>query len=107
MLVEPFTDWHVLTYGGPPDPEVVEALAEEWMEGALPETWFSASPARIRFQRELIADWIPDPVTLGVVALLPDWVRWLGERAGLPADRMQPLLDAARETPARLLGERT
>jgi hypothetical protein len=107
VLVEPFTDWHVLTYGGPPDPEVVEALAEEWMEGALPETWFSASPARIRFQRELIADWIPDPVTLGVVALLPDWVRWLGERAGLPSDRMQPLLDAARETPARLVGERT
>ena len=31
----------------------------------------------------------------------------LGERAGLPADRMQPLLDAARETPARLVDERT
>ena len=107
MLVEPFTDWHVRTYGSEPNPEVVEALAEEWMEGALPETWFSASPARIRFQHELIADWIPDPVTLGVVALLPDWVRWLGERAGLPADRMQPLLDAARETPARLVGEHT
>jgi hypothetical protein len=46
-------------------------------------------------------------VTLGVVALLPDWVRWLGERAGLPAHRMQPLLDAARETPARLVDEHT
>ena len=107
VLAQPFTDWHIRTYGGPPNPEVVEALAEEWMEGALPETWFSASPARIRFQRELIADWIPDPVTLGVVALLPDWVRWLGERADLPADRMQPLLDAARETPARLVGDGT
>ena len=107
VLAKPFTDWHMRTHGSAPDTEVVEALAEEWMEGALPETWFSASPARIRFQHELIADWIPDPVTLGVVALLPDWVRWLGERAGLPAHRMQPLLDAARETPGRLVDEHT
>jgi hypothetical protein len=102
VLTGPFADWHVRTLGGPPDPEVVEALAAEWMEGALPETWFSASPARIRFQRELIDDWIPDDrVTCGVIALLPEWVRWLGERSGLPADLMQPLLDAARETPRR------
>ena len=79
---------------------MVDALAGEWMEGALPETWFSASPARIRFQRQVIADWHPnDPVTRGVIALLPEWVRWLGERVGLTADRLQPVLDAARETP--------
>jgi hypothetical protein len=100
VLTEPFSDWHVRVHRGTPNPEVVEALAAEWMEGALPETWFSVSPARIRFQRELIGDWVlDDPVTRGVIALLPEWVRWLGERAGLTADRMQPLLDAAQETP--------
>jgi hypothetical protein len=84
VLTRPFSDWHVRTLGSPPDPEVVDALAAEWMEGALPETWFSVSPARVRFQRELIGDWIhDDPVTRGVIALLPEWVRWLGERAGL------------------------
>jgi hypothetical protein len=36
-----------------------------------------------------------------VIALMPEWVRWLGERAGLTADRMQSLLDAARETQRR------
>jgi hypothetical protein len=100
VLTTPFTDWHIRTLGSTPDPEVVEALATEWQEGALPETWFSASPARVRFQRELIGDWIPDdPVTGGVIALLPEWVRWLGERAGLTADRMQRLLDATTEAP--------
>jgi hypothetical protein len=100
VLAKPFTDWHLRAHGSPPDPEVVEALAGEWMEGALPETWFSASPARVRFQRVLISDWVPDHrVTLGAVGLLPEWVRWLGERAGLTTHRMQPLLDAARATP--------
>jgi hypothetical protein len=102
VLTGPFTDWHARTLGNTPDPEVVEALAGEWMEGALPETWFSASPARVRFQHELIADWITDdPVTHGVIALLPEWVHWLGQRADLRADRMQPLLDAARQAPQR------
>jgi hypothetical protein len=48
VLAGPFTDWHVRTL----DSTAVDALAGEWMEGALPETWFSASPARVRFQRE-------------------------------------------------------
>jgi hypothetical protein len=52
------------------------------------------------FQRELISDWISDDlVTAGVITLLPAWVRWLGERGGLTADLMQPLLDAAQKTP--------
>jgi hypothetical protein len=58
VLTGPFSDWHVRTLGGPPEPEVVDTLAAEWMEGALPDTWFSASPARVRFRRELIADWV-------------------------------------------------
>ena len=71
-------------HGGEPDPEVAEALAAEWMEGTLPQTWFAAPPERVRFQYNLIGDWIPDdPVTRGVLAMMPEWVRWLGERAGL------------------------
>jgi hypothetical protein len=30
-------------------------------------------------------DWIPDdPITIATKALLPEWVRWHGEQAGLP-----------------------
>ncbi len=80
-----FTRWHVQRHGSEPDPEAVDALAQEWMEGALPDTWHAASPHRVEFQLSLIDDWIPDdPVTVAAKALLPEWVRWHGEQAGLP-----------------------
>ncbi|MGH3695703.1 MAG: hypothetical protein ACRDRX_17220 [Pseudonocardiaceae bacterium] len=95
MMVDPFNAWYLQTHEAKPDPDALDALAAEWMEGALPETWFSASPERIRFQRVLISDWVPDnPVTLAVIALLPEWVRWLGDRAGLAPYRMRQLLEA-------------
>jgi hypothetical protein len=51
----------------------------------LPETWHAISPHRIEFQLALINDWIPDdPITIVAKALLPKWVRWHGEQAGLP-----------------------
>lgn len=81
-MVEQFSDWHAANHGTRPDREAVDALAAEWTEGALPETWCSVSPRRIEFQLELINDWIPDdPITMEVKALLPLWVRWLTERA--------------------------
>jgi hypothetical protein len=79
-----FTGWYVRRRGSEPDPEAVGALAQEWMEGALPDTWHAASPHRVEFQLALINDWIPDdPVTVAVKELLPEWVRWHGEQAGL------------------------
>ncbi len=80
-----FTAWYVQHHGSEPDPEAVGALAEEWMEGALPDTWHAVSPHRVEFQLTLINDWIPDrPVTIAAKALLPEWVRWHGEQSGLP-----------------------
>jgi hypothetical protein len=83
--VEEFITWHRSTYGAEPDSEAVEALAGEWLEGALPGTEHAASPHRAQYLLTLIGDWIPkDPVTAAAKALLPKWVRWNGERAGLP-----------------------
>jgi hypothetical protein len=80
-----FTGWHVQRHGSEPDPEVAGALAQEWMEGTLPDTWHAISPHRVEFQLALINDWIPDdPITIAAKALLPEWVRWHGEQAGLP-----------------------
>ncbi len=84
-MAKAFTDRHVRRHGTEPDPEAVDALAEEWMEGALPDTWHAASPHRAEFQLTLINDWVPDdPITVAAKALLPEWVRWHGEQAGLP-----------------------
>ncbi|MBV9010592.1 MAG: hypothetical protein JO272_00850 [Pseudonocardiales bacterium] len=84
-MAKAFTGWYVQRHGSEPDPEVVDALVEEWMEGALPDTWHAASPHRVAVQLALISDWVPDdPITIAAKALLPEWVRWHGEQAGLP-----------------------
>ncbi len=80
-----FTGWYMRRHGAEPDPEAVDALAQEWMEGTLPDTWHAVSPHRVEFQLTLINDWIPDdPITVATKALLPEWVQWHGEQAGLP-----------------------
>jgi hypothetical protein len=78
-----FIGWYERRHGTEPDPEAVDALAQEWMQGTLPDTWHAASPHRVEFQFALISDWIPDPITVAAKALLPEWVRWHGEQAGL------------------------
>jgi hypothetical protein len=84
-MASAFTSWHVQRHGSEPDPEAVGALAQEWMKGTLPDTWHAVSPHRVEFQLALINDWIPDnPITIATKALLPEWVRWHGEQAGLP-----------------------
>lgn len=85
-MIGSFTGWYVRRHGSEPDPEAVGALAQEWMEGTLPDTWHAVSPHRVEFQLALINDCIPDdPITVAVKALLPEWVRWHGEQAGLSA----------------------
>lgn len=95
VMTRPFTEWCAATGEVEPDPESVDALAEEWMEGTLPETWFSVSPSRVEFQLGLIDDWIVDEVTTEVRNLMPTWVRWLGEGAGLPEHFRDRVIAAA------------
>jgi len=83
-LADPFVEWYTARHGSAPGLDAVTAMAGEWMEGTLPATWFSISPARVRYQLALISDWPEDSVTEEVKVLLPQWVRWLGERAELP-----------------------
>ncbi len=87
-----FTAWYTDRHGGAPDPDAVDELAAEWLEGCLPGTEHAVSPHRVQYQRTLINDWVPDdPVTVAVKAILPDWVRFHGEQSGLP----RPLIERA------------
>jgi hypothetical protein len=54
------------------------------------DNWFRG-PRRIRD----IDDWSDDPVTDAVRALLPAWVRWNGEQAGVPASLLERAVGAA------------
>jgi hypothetical protein len=93
-----FTTWYRTAHGTEPDPEGAEAVAAEWLEGALPETRHAASPHRARYMLTLISDWEPDhPVTVAAKALLPEWVRWNGEQAGLPEHFIDRAVAAAAD----------
>jgi len=94
-MADPFAAWYAERHGHEPDREAVEALAWEWLEGMLPGTEHSVSPHRSEYFRELIDDWSDDPVTDAVRALLPAWVRWNGEQAGVPASLLERAAGAA------------
>ncbi|MFI7675014.1 hypothetical protein [Actinophytocola sp. NPDC049390] len=96
-MIAAFTAWYEDRRGAEPDPDAVASLAEQWMEAALPETWYSVSPLRIRTQRALIGDWLPgDPVTLAAQDLLPDLAAWLAERAKLPDHLREQVVAATK-----------
>ncbi|WP_459719368.1 hypothetical protein [Actinophytocola sp. KF-1] len=96
-MVAAFTAWYEHQRGAEPAPDAVASLAEQWMEGVLPETWYSVSPLRIRTQRALIGDWLPgDPVTLATQDLPPDWATWLSERAKVPDHLRERVLAATK-----------
>ncbi|MGB3442325.1 MAG: hypothetical protein WBA97_26585 [Actinophytocola sp.] len=102
-MADEFTSWYAGKRGEQPDPEGVDGLVEQWMEGALPETWYAVSPGRIAVQATLIRDSIPDhPVTLAVKSLLPDWLAWLIERADLPEHLREGVEINARVATAEL-----
>ena len=94
-MADPFAAWYAERHGHEPDREAVEALAREWLEGMLPGTEHSVSPHRSEYFRELIDDWNDDPVTDAVRALLPAWVRWNGEQAGVPASLLERAVGVA------------
>jgi hypothetical protein len=71
------------------------------MSGVIPETRYSVSPARLHHQCELIADWIDDDLTRTAIALLPDWVNWLAERADCAEPWRTQLADALTTEVAR------
>lgn len=90
-MARPFLEWHSERYGGEPDPEAVEELAGEWMDGLVPDTRFSVSPGRIGYYLDVIGDW-RDPVAM---ALLRKWACWLAERAGLPSPLVERVVAKA------------
>jgi hypothetical protein len=89
--VEAFTAWFSERYGAEPHPYAAEAVATSWLEGTVPDATCVASPHRAEYQLALMSDWPDDMVTLGARTFLPEWIRWNGERSGLP----EPAIEAA------------
>ena len=94
-----FTAWYSTRHGDVPDQDAVEALAEEWLGVMLPGTEHAVSPQRSAAFRDHIASWRDDEDAAGALALLPEWIRWNGEQAGLPPDLISDAVAVAERRP--------
>jgi hypothetical protein len=83
---EAFTAWYSRRHGDIPDQDAVEALAEEWLGIMLPGTEYAVSPRRSAGFRDQITNWWDDEDAAAALSLLPEWIRWNGEQAGLLPD---------------------
>ncbi|MGH3195880.1 MAG: hypothetical protein ACRDOH_09685 [Streptosporangiaceae bacterium] len=96
---EAFTAWYSERRGEIPDQGAVEALAEEWLDVMLPGTEHAVSPRRSAAFRDQITSWWDEEDADGALTLLPEWVRWNGELAGLPPHLIGDAVSAAQGDP--------
>jgi hypothetical protein len=94
-MADPFVGWYAGRHGHQPSRDAVEGLAEAWLEGMMPGTEHSVSPNRSEIFRQEFSGWTDDPLTGAALALLPEWVRWNGEQAGVPAPLIESAVSAA------------
>ena len=96
---EAFTAWYSTRHGYVPDQDAVEALAGEWLGVMLPGTEHAVSPRRSAAFRDQITSWWDDQDAAGALSLLPEWIRWTGEQAGLPPDLISDAVAIAERRP--------
>ncbi len=96
---EAFTAWYSTRHGDVPDQDAVEALAEEWLGVMLPGTEHAVSPRRSAAFRDQITSWWDDEDAAGALSLLPEWIRWNGEQAGLLPDLISDAVAIAERRP--------
>ena len=96
---EAFTAWYSTRHGDVPDQDAVEALAEEWLSVMLPGTEHAVSPRRSAAFRDQITSWWDDEDAAGALSLLPEWIRWNGEQAGLLPDLISDAVTIAERRP--------
>jgi hypothetical protein len=95
--VKGFTEWYTARHGQGPAADPTEALAAEWLEGALPGTEPVVSPRRLQFLLQLVGDWMDDDIAERVRELLPEWIRWNAAETGLPAEFVEASLAAVAD----------
>lgn len=96
-----FGVWHARRHGSQPHLDAVRWLAADWLQGTLPGYGHAVSPHRVK---NLLAymddDWLPgEPATADAYELLPEWVRWNGEQAGIPGHLIERSAAVAQGQP--------
>jgi hypothetical protein len=81
-----FGTWYARRHGSEPHQEATQWLAGDWLQGTLPGCGNAVSPHRVKHLMACMDDdWLPgEAATKAAYELLPEWVRWNGEQAGVP-----------------------
>jgi hypothetical protein len=111
----PFVDWHAGRHGDVPDPgkfrkaaaETAGFLLDAWGPNEHPaeESVYACSPHRIEMLGRLVRDDFLPAEGNAVLRMLPDWVQWCADRAGLPGELAARALQAARAEAASPVAE--
>ncbi len=94
-----FTAWYATRHGDVPDQDAVEALAEEWLGVMLAGTEHAVSPRRSAAFCDQITSWRDNEDAAGALSLLPEWIRWNGEQAGVPPGLISDAVAIAEHRP--------
>jgi hypothetical protein len=106
QLAGEFRAWCAVRHQTQPSAKAVEDLAHEWVQGRVPGAERVVAPERVEHMLALISAWVPDEATAEIVALLPDWVRCLGEQTHLPEPLIARSVATAGEDPAEVARRR-
>jgi hypothetical protein len=96
-----FTSWLRSVGGGRRDvpvdlDELARELADSWCLNGIAAVYATCSPHRVALCVLHVRNYYLDDFAEQLVALLPEWIRWLGERNAIPrelADRCLPYLE--------------
>lgn len=96
-----FTVWYAEHHGSEPHQQATSWLADDWLIGTLPGHGNAVSPHRVKqLMLYMEDDWLPEePATRAAFELLPEWVRWNGEQAGVPRHLIERSATVAQGQP--------
>lgn len=105
-----FTAWHRAHVSDPSAPpenldELAEELAESWTVSGIDTVFATCSPHRVGLCVLHARNYYVDDFAEEVLALLPDWTRWLAARSGLPQELADRSLAYAHGQPHPQLGQ--
>ncbi len=87
---------------------LVDELADSWQLNDVEAVFGTCSPHRVALLVLHVRDYYLDEFAEQLIALLPDWIRWLAERNGTPAELVDRCLPyATGEVHAQIQGDET
>jgi hypothetical protein len=95
---EEFSAWYRARHGHEPEDDLAEPLAQEWIEGAPAGTAQLVSPGRAVAFHDRFLEWI-EADQQDVNKVMPEWIRWVGEKAGAAPEAVDESVTALELAP--------